>query len=209
MGVYLDDCVCGITVRGNIFCRAGRGILVGGGRDNIIEDNLIVDGITGMSLDARGMVWKEWNRPGNGWNFEEKAEAFNYRNPPWSTRYPKLAKTMSNSPREPLGTTFRNNFIVNQKETPFLLSSGADKVFPKLPVNGNIVAVTKANGTKGHDIGMALKQPLKGFENLTLPAGWQLPENSRGVPDLSKCNDLLRLMPGLKDIPVGRIGLMK
>ena len=209
MSVYLDDCVCGITVRGNIFCRAARAIQIGGGRDNIVEDNLIVDSVTGISLDARGTVWKEWNTPLKGWNLQEKAEAFNYRNPPWSIRYPNLAKTMGNSPKEPIGTTIRNNCIVNAGKSPFVLAAGADKIIHKLSVEGNIVAVTKGNGPKGGVRGVPLKTPVKGFENRTLPAGWKLPENARGVPEPAQCAPLLQLMPKLKDIPTAQIGQTK
>ena len=34
MGIYLDDCDCGDTLTGNVFYRAGRAIMIGGGRDN-------------------------------------------------------------------------------------------------------------------------------------------------------------------------------
>ncbi len=43
-GIYLDDAVSGQHVYGNFICNvSGRGIQVGGGRDNIIENNLIID----------------------------------------------------------------------------------------------------------------------------------------------------------------------
>ena len=43
-GIYLDDALSGQTVYGNIIANvSGRGIMVGGGRDNVIENNLIVN----------------------------------------------------------------------------------------------------------------------------------------------------------------------
>jgi parallel beta-helix repeat protein len=40
MGVYLDDQASGITVFGNIFSRVNMGVLLGGGRDNRLENNI-------------------------------------------------------------------------------------------------------------------------------------------------------------------------
>jgi len=43
-GIYLDDALSGQTVYGNVSANVGRrGIMVGGGRDNVIENNLIVN----------------------------------------------------------------------------------------------------------------------------------------------------------------------
>jgi len=113
MGIYLDDCDCGDTIERNIFYRAKRAVFIGGGRDNIVRSNLFIDCFEGIYLDARGMTWKQWNTPGGGWNLEEKAEAMDYRNPPWSTRYPKLAAIMDNMPKAPLGCVFSDNVMID------------------------------------------------------------------------------------------------
>lgn len=43
-GVYLDDFTCGTAVRGNIIARTGRGgVMLHGGSDNIVDNNIIVD----------------------------------------------------------------------------------------------------------------------------------------------------------------------
>ena len=43
-GVYLDDFTCGTTVYGNIIARTGRGgVMLHGGSDNAVENNVIVD----------------------------------------------------------------------------------------------------------------------------------------------------------------------
>ena len=114
MGIYLDDCDGGDTIERNIFYRAKRAVFIGGGRDNIVRSNLFLECFEGIYLDARGMTWKQWNTPNSGgWNLEEKAEALDYKNPPWSTRYPKLAATMSNMPKAPLGCVFANNVMID------------------------------------------------------------------------------------------------
>ena len=117
MGVYIDDCDCGDTIERNIFYRAKRAVFLGGGRDNIVRSNLFIECFQGIHLDARGMTWKQWNTSNSdGWNLEEKAEALDYKNPPWSTRYPKLAAIMSNMPQAPLGCVFENNVMIDCKQ---------------------------------------------------------------------------------------------
>ena len=113
MGVYIDDCDSGDTIERNLFYRAKRAVFLGGGRDNIVRSNLFIECFQGIHLDSRGMTWRQWNTPGDGWNLEEKAEAVNYKDPPWSTRYPKLAATMSNMPQAPLGNVFEHNVMID------------------------------------------------------------------------------------------------
>lgn len=54
---YLDDFASGTTVLGNAFQQAGRGVAVGGGRDNVIENNLFVDCAAAIQIDSRGQTW--------------------------------------------------------------------------------------------------------------------------------------------------------
>lgn len=62
MGVYLDDCVSGIAVIGNVFYKVQRAAFIGGGRDTLIENNIFVDCKPAISIDGRGLdqnpVWK-------------------------------------------------------------------------------------------------------------------------------------------------------
>ncbi len=55
MGVYLDDAASGTTVLGNVFYKAGRGVLLGGGRDNAIDNNLFIECSPSVHVDARGI----------------------------------------------------------------------------------------------------------------------------------------------------------
>jgi hypothetical protein len=91
-GIYLDDSVSGISVIGNvIYAVDGIGIISGGGRDNIIENNVIAKCGTATGTDRRGTVNIN-NISGDSWNLLEKIEIYNYTEPPWSTAYPALAE---------------------------------------------------------------------------------------------------------------------
>ena len=61
MGVYMDDCVSGTEIVGNIFYRVTRAAFLGGGRDHRVVNNVFVDCSPAVALDGRGMdtspVW--------------------------------------------------------------------------------------------------------------------------------------------------------
>lgn len=70
-GVYLDDGTCGTTVYGNIVARTILGgVHVHGGRDNVIENNILVDGRDsqvqysgyGKGLHPVPMMTDTWNK---------------------------------------------------------------------------------------------------------------------------------------------------
>jgi hypothetical protein len=61
MGVYMDDCVSGAEVFGNVFYKVHWAMFIGGGRDHRVENNLFVDCDPAVRLDGRGLdpspVW--------------------------------------------------------------------------------------------------------------------------------------------------------
>jgi len=110
--VYLDDCSSSHRVFGNVFYEvSGRAIMCGGGRDNMIENNVIAKCGAAHFTDRRGVV-KVNEIPGDSWNLLEKIEKYNYTQPPWSAAYPKLAAIMSegyNQAKEPKGNVIARN----------------------------------------------------------------------------------------------------
>lgn len=62
MGVYMDDCVSGTEVFGNIFYKVHWAMFIGGGRDNRVENNLFVECDPAVRADGRGLdrspVWR-------------------------------------------------------------------------------------------------------------------------------------------------------
>ncbi len=97
-GVYLDDCVSGNAVFGNVLYRVeDHGILLGGGRDNLMENNVIARCGRGLSADSRGLT-RITNTPGDSWNLLERLskEGIKYQQDPWAKAYPALA-TIPNS----------------------------------------------------------------------------------------------------------------
>lgn len=62
MGVYMDDCVSGTEVFGNVFYKVHWAMFIGGGRDHKVENNLFVDCDPAVRVDGRGLdrspVWR-------------------------------------------------------------------------------------------------------------------------------------------------------
>jgi hypothetical protein len=63
MGVYMDDCVSGTEVFGNIFYKVHWAMFIGGGRDHRVENNLFVECDPAVRVDGRGLdtspVWRD------------------------------------------------------------------------------------------------------------------------------------------------------
>ena len=141
MGFYFDDCDCGDAVYSNEFCNVARGIMIGGGRDHPIVGNVFSNCLIGLSIDCRGMIWKNWNTKGSGWNLEEKAHALDYTNGVWAARYPRLANIMNDHPREPLYNPVVGNTFIDCTGELLLL----DKCAPierMAPIRDNSVVYT-------------------------------------------------------------------
>ena len=62
MGMYMDDCVSGTEISGNVFYKVQRAAFLGGGRDHLVLNNIFVDCNYAVELDGRGLdtspVWR-------------------------------------------------------------------------------------------------------------------------------------------------------
>ncbi len=89
-GIYLDDCIAGIEVFGNICYEvSGMGIQHGSGRDDLMVNNVLVKCGRAMGPDTRGLTWNM--KP--TW---EKAQALPYRSTIWSNAFPQLVAMPTN-----------------------------------------------------------------------------------------------------------------
>lgn len=107
--VYLDDCAAGTTVEQNIFHRAGINVMIGGGRDNTIRNNLFLDGNPAILVDARGLTWAQYWFNGKDPTLMNRLNAMPYKTPPWSDRYPSLANILKDQPATPKGNVIQGN----------------------------------------------------------------------------------------------------
>lgn len=110
MGVYLDDFASGTAVFGNVIVRVNIGLMLGGGHDNIVENNIFVQcESTAISFDARGLGWAKKCFDGRDPILFNRLRAVRHDQPPYSTRYPALAEVLEGNPAQPRGNRIERN----------------------------------------------------------------------------------------------------
>ncbi len=105
LGVYLDDCFSSADISSNIFYDVATAILIGGGRDNLMTNNLFINCGRAFSIDARGLGWAK----GVGVFATKELIDLNYKQPPWSVRYPELLNILDDEPLAPKGNVMARN----------------------------------------------------------------------------------------------------
>jgi hypothetical protein len=133
MAVYLDDSASGISIIGNIFHRAGRAAFIGGGRDNLVENNIFVDCPASVHVDARGVGWMKYHVEADG-TLPKRLRAMPYKRPPWSEKYPSLVTILKDSPGLPSGNIVRRNISFGGKWLDV-----EDKAMPLIKFEDNLV----------------------------------------------------------------------
>ncbi|MAT15460.1 MAG: hypothetical protein CMJ46_09335 [Planctomyces sp.] len=109
MSVYLDDAASGIEITGNLFLRASRAAFIGGGRDNLVENNIFVDCAPSVHVDARGVGWMHETIDTT---LPERLKAMPYESELWRERYPHLINILDDEPGKPKYNVVRRNISV-------------------------------------------------------------------------------------------------
>ena len=112
-GIYLDDLFSSATVQGNVFYQVLRPVFIGGGRDNIIQNNVFVDCPKAIHVDCRALGWCGPHADGRIKEAREKGTiaGVRYKEPPFSTRYPELVNILDEDPKSPRGNIVRRNIL--------------------------------------------------------------------------------------------------
>ena len=125
VGVYLDDQFSSALIFGNIFYRVSSAAFIGGGHDTTIENNIFVECTPAIHIDARGLGWQSdsTNR------LMKTVQDMPYGEEPWKSRYPVLAKMLSDpDPLAPKGNVITRNIQwkckgdgIEKKAQPYLV----------------------------------------------------------------------------------------
>jgi hypothetical protein len=110
--VYLDDWSSGTEIYGNVFHKAGLGVMIGGGRDNIVSDNVFIDCNPSVHVDSRGLGWAKYYFDGSVNTLFDRMDAMKYSQPPYSEKYPELLTLYDDEP-----AVAKNNHIFNNVST--------------------------------------------------------------------------------------------
>lgn len=118
--ICLDDFASGTIIFGNVIYKSGRGVLIGGGRDNIVQNNIFADcSIVAVHVDARGLGWAKKYFDGTYPVLLDKLNAVKYKEPPYSVRYPELLTLYEDDPAIPKGNILVNNIVYGGKWLDF------------------------------------------------------------------------------------------
>lgn len=109
--IYLDDTACGVTSYGNVIYRVFRAFLIGGGRDNVADNNIIVDCNIPMHIDNRGLSWAGPSSE-NGATLMSRLNAVPYTEGIWAARFPTLANILEDEPGMPKRNRVTRNVMV-------------------------------------------------------------------------------------------------
>lgn len=111
VAIYLDDMASGTHVYGNLIVDVYRPILVGGGRDNNIQENVILHGTrSAVYIDNRAMGWAAKTAKPGGLMYQS-LQAMPYQQPPWSDQYPHLVHYLEDEPAIPKYNVVTDNVI--------------------------------------------------------------------------------------------------
>lgn len=211
MGVYLDDFMSATTVYGNVFYRAGRAVFLGGGRDNVVENNVFVDCEASVHVDARGTTWAKYYFDGTYNVLTERMDAVNYDKPPYSERYPKLLSYYDDEPAVPENNQVLRN--VSMSGTWLDIEDGVDADL--LEMRGNLIADSILCYWRGPEIKDALTGTVHTRKDAAFVQklnGNQIIAGDPGFVDASGGNfnlkdDSQAFELGFRPIPMDSIGL--
>jgi hypothetical protein len=110
IAVYLDDCYAGTTIFGNVFEGPGIGVMIGGGRDNIVQNNVFLGCQPAIHFDARGKGWaKKFFDADNPDGLIARLNAVEGTQTLYTTHYPLLAGILGDDPAFPRGNKVLDN----------------------------------------------------------------------------------------------------
>ncbi len=140
MGVYLDDLASGTIIDGNIFKNVQRAVVVGGGRDNIVRNNVF--------QSSRSAAVRVEYRQATAVNAEDqlrkRLESVPYLSEAWKRKYPELLTILKDDPLAPKNNIIENNTVVDGK---WLEITNKAKVLQKMK-NNNIINGTNLRSEK-------------------------------------------------------------
>jgi hypothetical protein len=109
VGIYLDDSFSSATLYGNVFFDVTAAAFIGGGRDNVVDNNLFVECNPALHIDARGMGWSHASITND---MPRSLRAMPYTNALWKARYPATLQTLlDDEPAAPKGNIISRNYV--------------------------------------------------------------------------------------------------
>ena len=111
--VYLDDLHSSTTVFGNVFYKVSTPALIGGGRENVFSNNLMLECSKHLVADSRGTSWYDLSPSASMW---KRLDDMPYQTGIWAETYPKLVNIKEDQPELPKYNQLQNNVCYKTQE---------------------------------------------------------------------------------------------
>lgn len=190
MGVYMDDCISGTEISGNIFYKVQRAAFLGGGRDHRVINNIFVDCNPAVELDGRGID----------------------RSPVWRAMVDQI---MRGSLAEVPMLLYRERYPAIKTLDPYYGSPGGPAIkgdaFKGVPPEGNVVEHNVCVGKWVREVWNARAGTLQLTGNLTNAAASfaRPPGEPPRAADFALRRDSPAWKLGFQKLPLDRIGLYR
>lgn len=162
---YHDDGACGSEVYGNIYFKAGSlPVLIGGGMDHHYYNNIFIDSPTAIHIDNRLQNWAK-SMLDKGGIYDERFQAVNYTQPPYSVAYPELVNYWQEDPAFPKRNRIHGNLFY--KVTNVLRGNSQwGEFWNNWTTNEDPGFVDASDPLKGFRKGADIFKRINGFEEI-------------------------------------------
>jgi len=115
-GIYIDYVNCGTIVRGNVFYKLVAkdnfgAVMINGGNDNIITNNIFINCLTAMHISNFLNGWGYDQLDGFLERWKQSYNRLNCGKPPYSERYPQVKTFFDDNHRIPSRNKFEDNLM--------------------------------------------------------------------------------------------------
>jgi hypothetical protein len=163
-GIYLDDCMSSAEVYGNVFYKVDLPLFIGGGRDLVIENNIIINCSKSIWFDERGITWYKLD------DLYSNLRKAPYFNEIWQEKYPEVLKMVEEvNPGVPRDNVIQNNILyLTSEETiaPSVLKYGIVKNNILYNENPGFKDIDKMNFSLEEN--SEVFKAIKDFKNISL-----------------------------------------
>ena len=114
--IYLDDQLSGFQVMSNIFFDNSSSVFIHGGRDNVVDSNIVANSTHSIRLlNLSGGAASPFVQPPNG-TLYTRLLAMPVTSDLWTSRFPTLANLLADEPYKPKYNTFTRNVLYNTND---------------------------------------------------------------------------------------------
>lgn len=132
--IYLDDQASGINVKNNLISHVGRGVFIGGGRDNTVSDNIFANCNAGVYLDGRGRIALAKQGASANQDYVTKIRSVGASSPLYTSRYPGLGTLLGDEPGVPKNNVVDRNVFMDCG-LPYIKRQGKDGI----SISGSVI----------------------------------------------------------------------